>query len=79
MAGKNLDGVKVRAWDMTDWGSTFTVDRALDDARSDDFDALLLPGGVLNPNTLRMDEIPGSHSISVSCSGNLARPLDLHR
>ncbi|MDB5308039.1 MAG: protease [Gemmataceae bacterium] len=47
-------GTKVRAWDMTDWGSKFTVDLALDDARSDDFDALLLPGGVLNPDTLRM-------------------------
>jgi protease I len=45
---------KVKAWDMTDWGSKFTVDIALTDARPDDFDALLLPGGVMNPDTLRM-------------------------
>src|SRR5947209_935884 len=47
-------GTKVKAWDMTDWGSQFSRDVALSDARADDFDALLLPGGVINPDALRI-------------------------
>ena len=44
---------KVRAWDLTDWGSKFAVDLNLEDARPEDFDALLLPGGVMNPDILQ--------------------------
>jgi protease I len=43
----------VRAWKFTNWGDEFKVDVALDQARPDDFDALLLPGGVMNPDILR--------------------------
>jgi len=45
---------RVRAWNLTDWGAKFPVDVPLDQARADDFDALHLPGGVMNPDTLRM-------------------------
>ena len=45
---------KPRGWSMKDWGDTVTADVALKDARADDFDALLLPGGVHNPDALRM-------------------------
>src|SRR5919198_5873432 len=45
---------RVRGWTFTDWGDEFPVDVALDRAQPDDFDALLLPGGVMNPDTLRM-------------------------
>ena len=48
-------GGSVKAWDMTDWGEEFDVDLKLDDAQPDDFDALLLPGGVMNPDLLRMN------------------------
>jgi len=44
---------QVKAWNFTDWGDTFPVDMPLDSARPEDFDALLLPGGVINPDTLR--------------------------
>lgn len=44
---------KVMGWKDKDWGDTFPVDIALDKAEVDDFDALLLPGGVMNPDTLR--------------------------
>ena len=47
-------GLKVKAWDMTDWGSKFKIALALSDARAEDFDALLLPGGVINPDELRI-------------------------
>ena len=46
---------QVTAWDgnANDFGDTFDVDVPLDKAKADDFDALLLPGGVKNPDTLR--------------------------
>jgi protease I len=44
----------VRSWRFTEWGADFPVDVPLKSARSDDFDALLLPGGVINPDKLRM-------------------------
>ncbi len=47
---------KVKAWDGQDWGAEFDVDVPLDAAAPEDFDALLLPGGVKNPDTLRADE-----------------------
>lgn len=47
---------KVKGWKFTDWGDEFPVDVALDDASPDDYDALLLPGGVLNPDKLRMNQ-----------------------
>ena len=47
---------KVRGWNLTDWGEELKVDVPLAQARADEFDALLLPGGVMNPDTLRMDD-----------------------
>lgn len=46
---------KVRSWKTKEWGDEFPVERSLDQARASDFDALLLPGGVLNPDKLRME------------------------
>jgi protease I len=45
---------RVRGWKFTDWGDEFTVDVALDRAQPQNYDALLLPGGVINPDKLRM-------------------------
>jgi protease I len=47
--------VKVRGWDHTDWGDEVDVDVVLDEARAEDFDALLLPGGVMSPDKLRVN------------------------
>ena len=44
----------VHAWRFTEWGEEYPVDLSLDLAHPSDFDALLLPGGVMNPDTLRM-------------------------
>src|ERR1700728_1075071 len=38
---------KVKGWKMTDWGKEMAVDVPLASARAEDFDALLLPGGVM--------------------------------
>ena len=46
---------KVRGWKFTEWGDELPVDVKLDQARAEDFDALLLPGGVINPDKLRME------------------------
>lgn len=43
----------VRSWRFTEWGGDFPVDTPLGGASADDFDALLLPGGVINPDKLR--------------------------
>ncbi len=47
---------KVRSWTDKNWGSDHQVDMHLSEATADDFDALLLPGGVMNPDKLRMEE-----------------------
>ena len=46
---------RVKGWNHKDWGDEVSVDIALKSASADDFDALLLPGGVMNPDHLRMD------------------------
>lgn len=49
---------EVTGWDgeAGDWGDSFEVDVPLDQASPEDYDALLLPGGVKNPDTLRTIE-----------------------
>jgi protease I len=44
---------KVRGWRHHQWGDEVPVDRALDAVKSADYDAVLLPGGVMNPDRLR--------------------------
>jgi protease I len=44
---------KVKAWNHDHWSIELPVDKVLDDANPEDYDALLLPGGVLNPDQLR--------------------------
>ncbi|PWU18648.1 MAG: protease [Verrucomicrobia bacterium] len=49
-------GEKVQAWDETDWGKKFKADVPLNQARAQDYDALVLPGGVMNPDKLRANK-----------------------
>ena len=44
---------QIRGWKDKDWGDSVGVDVALDSASPDDYDALVLPGGVINPDNLR--------------------------
>jgi protease I len=46
----------IKAWDKTNWGITINVDKQLSDVSPDDYDALVLPGGVLNPDKLRQNK-----------------------
>jgi protease I len=45
---------KVRGWKMKEWGDEVEVDQALDRADPKNYDALVLPGGVINADALRM-------------------------
>ena len=47
---------QVRAWKFTEWGEQFPVDMVVERADPAAFDALLLPGGVINPDVLRMSQ-----------------------
>ncbi len=46
----------IKGWKGGDWTGTVDVDRTLADAKASDYDALVLPGGVINPDKLRQDE-----------------------
>lgn len=47
---------KVKAWNETDWGIEVQVDKQLSEVSPDDYDALVLPGGVMNPDKLRQNK-----------------------
>ncbi|RKD18677.1 protease [Pelobium manganitolerans] len=44
---------KIKAWDHSDWGKEVDVDKALSEANPEDYDALMVPGGVMNPDKMR--------------------------
>lgn len=49
------DGKDVRGWDRKDWGRTAKADLALADADPADYDVLVVPGGQINPDLLRVN------------------------
>ena len=50
------DNEPIRGWKSNDWGDYVNVDRRLEDANASDYDALVIPGGLMNPDALRMNE-----------------------
>src|SRR4051812_18847107 len=46
----------IKAWKEKNWGDEFEATVAIGDAKSADYDALVLPGGVMNPDKLRADK-----------------------
>lgn len=46
---------QVKGWKFTEWGDSLKVDRPLRQARPEHYDALVLPGGVISPDKLRVD------------------------
>jgi deglycase len=60
-AGAKVDVVslkvgEIRGWKDGDWGETIDVDRTIDAVTVDEYDALVIPGGQMNPDFLRADE-----------------------
>jgi protease I len=59
-AGASVDVVspeegEIKGWDKKDWGRSVAVDRRLSEARPADYDTLVLPGGQINPDLLRVN------------------------
>jgi protease I len=60
-AGAKVDVISltagaIRGWAERQWGSSVPVDRSINSADAEDYDALVLPGGVMNPDKLRRNE-----------------------
>jgi protease I len=51
----SLKSGEIKAWKHKEWGDKLKVDKSLDQANPEDYDALVLPGGVINPDHLRME------------------------
>jgi len=52
----SLEEGEIQAFNHYDRADTFEVDRTVEEARADDYDGLVIPGGVGNPDTMRLDE-----------------------
>jgi protease I len=74
----SLEEGEIQGFNHYDKADTFPVDRTVDEASTDDYDGLVLPGGVGNPDTLRMDEdavafvrgfVEGGKPVAVICHG----------
>ena len=46
---------EIRGWNKTDWGENTKVDQVVDQVKATEYDALVLPGGQINPDKLRME------------------------
>jgi protease I len=46
---------EIKAWSMKEWGDTFAVDKLVKEASPQEYDGLVLPGGVMNPDSLRIN------------------------
>src|SRR3954453_21423948 len=51
----SLKAGEIKGWDKKDWGRPIEVDKTLDDVVSSDYDAIVLPGGQINPDLLRVE------------------------
>ena len=52
----SLEKGNIKAWDGNDWSNEYQVDYSLDEVNASDYNALMLPGGVINPDKLRREE-----------------------
>ena len=52
----SLKSGKIKGWQKGNWGESVDVDLTVEKASAEEFDALMLPGGVMNPDKLRNDE-----------------------
>jgi protease I len=52
----SLEKGEIKAWDEDNWGKTIKVDKTVDEVSHSDYSALLLPGGVINPDKLRRNK-----------------------
>ena len=65
------DGGDIKSWDETDWGDSIASDLTLDQVDLDSYDAVVLPGGQINPDVLRTKKAAVDKGITVGaiCHG----------
>jgi len=51
----SLEAGEIKGWDKDDWGNAVPVDATVDAIKADDYDAIVLPGGQINPDLLRVE------------------------
>ncbi len=51
-----LDGKAIKGWEGDDWGREAEADARISDVSAEDYDALVIPGGQINPDLLRVEE-----------------------
>jgi protease I len=51
----SLEAGEIKGWDKKDWGRPVKVDKTLNQVSADDYDAVVLPGGQINPDLLRVE------------------------
>ena len=51
----SLEAGEIKGWDKKDWGRGVKVDKTLDEVSASDYDAVVLPGGQINPDLLRVE------------------------
>lgn len=52
----SLESGQIKGWDKDDWGRAVDVDKTLDSVSADEYDAIVLPGGQINPDLLRVEQ-----------------------
>lgn len=52
----SLEKGEIKSWNNGDWGKAYKVDKTLNEVTQADYNALVLPGGVINPDILRRDK-----------------------
>ncbi|UYZ57937.1 type 1 glutamine amidotransferase domain-containing protein [Hymenobacter latericus] len=71
----SLKSGSIKGWDEKDWGSKVSVDKTLDEARPADYDALVLPGGQMNPDVLRTEPKAVSFAADFMKSGKVVAAI----
>lgn len=52
----SLESGTIKAWNNGNWGKEINVDKTVSEVKAEDYDALVLPGGVISPDKLRVNE-----------------------
>jgi protease I len=69
------DGKEIRGWNEGDWGNRAPADLKIADAKTEDYNALVIPGGVLNPDKLRIDDAAMNLVKSFLASGKVVAAI----
>ena len=66
---------QIKGWKFTDWGENTKVDRTLDEAKPSEYDGLVLPGGQINPDKLRIEPKAVAFVPTSSTRASLSAPF----